>query len=174
MEDYKEKYEQLEKFIKDLYPFMSDYCKKKTEGMIPELKESEEERIRKMLIEQMERWHECALENNVVQDIKDSAAAIDWLEKQKERGSLSKGEEYTLARIIEYLEDNDCPSKWRDLLHDVYILPYQKEQNLAWSEEDEKNYNIILNIIRDSDTSAQLANKLSDWLQSIEVRLKGE
>ncbi len=47
---------------------------------------------------------------------------------QKERGPLSKDEEYTLARIIEYLEDNDCPSEWKDLLHDVYSLPYQKEQ----------------------------------------------
>ena len=64
---------------------------------------------------------------------------LDSFTMQKERGPLSKDEEYTLARIIEYLEDNDCPSEWKDLLHDVYSLTYQKEQKPAeWSEEYRK------------------------------------
>lgn len=50
MEDYKGKYEHLLKFIKDLYPHMSDYCKEKAEEFIPELKENEDERIRKEII----------------------------------------------------------------------------------------------------------------------------
>jgi hypothetical protein len=39
-----------------------------------------------------------------------------------------------------------------------------------WSEEDEKNYNTILKIIQNFDTSAQSANKLSNWLKSLKER----
>ena len=50
MEDYEKKYKQLHKFITDLYPHMSEYCKEKVEGFFPELAESKEERIRKEII----------------------------------------------------------------------------------------------------------------------------
>lgn len=88
--------------------------------IIVKQKESEDERIRKQLIGFLSgRYALCNI------NTKD---AIAYLERQKERGPLSKDEEYTLARIIEYLEDNDCPSEWKNLLHDVYSLLYQKEQ----------------------------------------------
>ena len=65
--------------------------------------------------------------------------AIAYLEKQKERGPLTKEEEFTLQRIIEHLEDEGCPSEWKDLLHDIYNLPYtkQKEQMLKDAVEGE-------------------------------------
>lgn len=108
-------------------------------------------------------------------------AALDmayWLEKQKEHGPLSKDEEYTLARIIEYLEDNGCPSKWKDLLYDVYALPYQKERKPAgWSEEDERMFAClwgILNWVEKSNySSAKNVGKYIDWLQSLKQRLNG-
>ena len=40
----------------------------------------------------MERWHEAALENNAVQDIKDSADAITWLEKQNSNADNANNE----------------------------------------------------------------------------------
>ena len=66
-------------------------------------------------------------------------------EKQKERGPLTKEEEYILHRIIEHLEDETCPSEWISLLHDIYCLPYEKqkekkptnsEKPKEWNEED--------------------------------------
>lgn len=33
--NYEEKYNQLRKFITDLYPHMSEYCKEKVEGFFP-------------------------------------------------------------------------------------------------------------------------------------------
>ena len=53
------------------------------------VKESEDKRIRKMLIEKMKIWHEQALENNAVEDIKDSSDIIAYLEKQKEQNEES-------------------------------------------------------------------------------------
>jgi len=75
--DYKEKYEKLEKFIKDLYPFMSDYYKEKTEGMIPELKESNDELIIKDIISYLKYKHS---DPDVAYRKYDKWIA--WLEKQ--------------------------------------------------------------------------------------------
>lgn len=74
------------------------YLKENTDGVgakdvsacfdyiFPELKESDGERIRQILITKVEKWYESALENNAIQDIKDSADAITWLEKQNHDG----------------------------------------------------------------------------------------
>ena len=82
---YDEAIERAKQVYKTPYTAHWDVMKELIEQLFPELKESEDEGIRKMLIYQMERWHEAALENNAVQDIKDSADAITWLEKQGEK-----------------------------------------------------------------------------------------
>ena len=129
---------------------------------IPELEESYDERIRKWLIdyfksvskswihrdispEQIISYLEKQKEEEGYEAIpvestleyKLGFKAGKESEKQKERGPLTKEEEYTLHRIIEYLEDETCPSEWINLLHDIYCLPYekQKEQKQEWSEE---------------------------------------
>lgn len=83
--DYKEKYEQLAQFIKDLYPHISDYCKEKVEGMIPEFKESEDERIRKDIIEFIKRnhWPFAPVPSDPTLD-----KWVAWLEKQGEQKHL--------------------------------------------------------------------------------------
>ena len=111
--------------------------------VIPELKESEkseDERIRKALIdgvrqirckngitqEQMLAYLEKQKES---EDVSASTMIPScWEVEQKERGPLTKEEEYTLHRIIEYLEDEACPSEWISLLHDIYCLPYEKQK----------------------------------------------
>ena len=87
--DYKQKYEQLTKFIKDLYPHMSDYCKEKTEGVIPELKESEDERIRKEILNVFKQLDECT---TICGRNYDYAKWIAWLEKQGVQKSADKVE----------------------------------------------------------------------------------
>lgn len=84
----------------------------------PELTESEDERIRKEIISALKFANDGGVYDK----------HIAYLEKQKERGPLTKEEEFTLQRIIEHLEDNDCPAEWKDLLHDIYILPYEKQK----------------------------------------------
>lgn len=176
--DYKEKYEQaLERCKKEFnfnnLAYSHEEIKQRLEHIFPELKESEDEKIRKQILDCFKTMKQQGCFPSKHKEQYNSWIA--WLEKQKERGPLSKDEEYTLARIIEYLEDNDCPSAWKDLLYNVYTLPYQKEQKSAeWSEEDEKNFNTILNLMRDSDLSAQLTNKLSDWFKFIKKRMKEE
>ena len=68
--------------VRDNWPEGRVLLKSALEVLIPELKESEDERVRKMLIGRMERLYEWATAKNAVQCIKDSADAIAWLEKQ--------------------------------------------------------------------------------------------
>lgn len=95
--------------------------------MFPSLTESEDERIIHCL-EEIIDWG-CS-KNIAVECGVDLKAVKSWLEKQKERGPLTKEEEYTLYRIIEYFEDEDEHPEWVELLRNIYNLPYvkQKEQ----------------------------------------------
>lgn len=129
-------------------------------------KESEDERMRKSLIEYLKtKDHECD-------------HWIAYLEKQKERGPLTKEEEYTLQRIIEQLEDEGCPQSWKDLLYDIYNLPYEKQNEkkpAEWSEEDEKNLVSILWHVSYSVSNGKQTDchcDLTDWLKALPERLK--
>lgn len=97
----------------------------------PELRESEDERIRNFLINKFEEvgeiWGEYSTKD-----------VIAYLEKQKERGPLTKEEEYTLQRIIEHLEDEGCLQSWIDLLYDIYNLPYGKQKPAECIEDSVK------------------------------------
>lgn len=129
--------------------------------LIPELAESEDERIRKDIMEAVENWHPYER----VEEIR------AYLEKQKERqdnpnaheGSWSgfntissQGKDTNIETIAQqYVENtkvcNDIPT-W-DLIHTAVIFGYQqsekqKEQKPAeWSEEDEKIAYTILNLL---------------------------
>ena len=88
--DYEQKYKQLHKFIIDLYPNMSDYCKEKVEEMIPELKESEDEMIRKFITNELVCLR--ASEENGSDRYEELTNAIVWLEKQGEQKPVDKTE----------------------------------------------------------------------------------
>ena len=78
------------------------------------------------------------------------------LRPQQKREWSKEDHEYILARIKEYLKDNDCPTKWIDLLHDIFCFPYFKQKpvfkkgdTVLWDGEeynifgiDGKNYNV--------------------------------
>jgi len=102
----------------------------KITDLFPELLESEDERIRKTLSVLVQN----AIYPGLITE-EDSKKCLAYLEKQKERGPLTKEEEYILHRIIEYLEDETCPSEWISLLHGIYCLPYGKQK-----EDIEKEY----------------------------------
>ena len=95
--------------------------------LFPQLRKSENEddRIRKWLYDYIAN---APNDNFTFYGGMKKQDALAWLEKQKERGPLTKEEEYTLHCIIEYLEDETCPSEWIGLLQDIYNLPYEKQK----------------------------------------------
>ena len=132
------------------------------EEMFHELRESEDEKTRKWIIQELKATHDYDSPTSK----KEVDDAIAWLEKKKERGFLSKDEEYILARIIEYLEDNDCPEEWKNLLHDIYSLPYQKNE---WTKEDKR----LLGLCIDAASgyySPDTKQVIKDWLSNLPER----
>ena len=111
----------------------------------PELKESEDERIRKMLVEQMKRWKKCAEDNNVEQDVKDASDAIAYLEKQKEQKPIQfkdcnlveiiKGEFEGFRSLLKKrgIDYQPTDSYWESFarLFDSSAREYLKEQKSA-------------------------------------------
>lgn len=150
----------------------------------------EDERIRKKLIEIIGYFRSRGIDHQLCEEF------LSYLERQKERGPLTKEEEYILHRIIEYLEDETCPSEWISLLHNIYCLPYEKQKEqkpeerfkearekyqVEWSEEDENMFNDILLDMADrremfkskgETTFAENTQKKIDWLDSHHLQLK--
>ena len=77
--NYESKYKEALSFLKDLKPHMSDYCIEKLEVFFPELKESEDERIKKMLIRIFKK---ADMGGEIFGEGITYKQVIAWLEKQ--------------------------------------------------------------------------------------------
>lgn len=108
--------------------------------IFPELKESEDEKIRKGLLSHLGELRDYKGTNAPIKTPEHYSAWIAWLENQKERSGLTKDEEFTLNRIIEHFEEEGGYDKWIEVLQDIRNIPYQKEQSRtitaleAWKE----------------------------------------
>ena len=182
MEDYKTKYEKaIEQAKKELQACGSLDCDAARQifRFFPELKESEDERIRKVLI----------------QHIKDKVSVISgwrkeeliaWLEKQKEQKpvntiveDLPNGEDYgidslwhaiqilerTLGEVEGYQSDDGI------LEHKCAIEAVKRlyKQKPAWSEEDERMCKNLL-FLMEQENSISSWEGCYDWLKSLKER----
>lgn len=129
--DYKKEYEQLTKFIKDLYPFMSEYCKEKTEEIIPELKNSEDENIRNEIVKFLKEGEPYYCPNTVKRQ-----GWATWLEKQGEQ-SRYNGEinDEALQRQLQiWFDKGKCSGRDEVIFHpEDFGLQKQCEQKPSTS-----------------------------------------
>lgn len=134
------------------------------DDIFPELKESEDERIRKALI------YYFSEQDGILTAINGSVSVRDilaWLEKQGEKKPYGQRKE-CLDCQFNYAGEckGSCQMK-RD------------EQKLAWSEEDEKMLKSVISSIRISRSSCEedddvrdLFDNEIDWLESLKERIK--
>jgi hypothetical protein len=106
--DYKEKYEMALEGIQEILSSGEDSIKMsrlqmRLQGIFPELKESEDERIRKRLIAMCQHYIECyALDQYNIDGYKE---ALAWLEKQRDKDKLIQElGEYKVKYTQEVLE----------------------------------------------------------------------
>ena len=83
--DYKEKYEKALEWMKSVYPKMQGSDKEDAEHYFPELRESEDERIRKHIVEILD-----SLPGGYWYGQKEKDDSLAWLEKQKEPSTNSE------------------------------------------------------------------------------------
>lgn len=148
--DYEKKYKEAIKrasnIHKDAVEMENSMVTKTCEVIFPELKESEDERIRKDI-----KQHFLYLDDS----FPDKAKWLNWLEKQGEqKPNVCEGCNNVKGCIA-------CVdgSEWA----------YIEEQNPAWSEEDE---NTLRTIISDGIRGAELDMLQIDWLKSLKDRVQ--
>jgi len=155
--------EQIEQAKRLIATGISEELIEVLQQQFPELKESEDERIRKMLIEMMERWKKAAEDNNVKQDVKDASAAIAYLERQKEQKDYKK------------LYEEVVKSDW---FKENYVGKSlgEEQQPAEWSEEDEALIENVCTALKgyalherkvDLDEHAHRLEEMSERLKSI-------
>ena len=138
MEDYKKKYEELIESIKEAKERMGGYTfSSVVDKIMPELKESEDERIRKECISIIDAWDKsCRLQGDYCEV---APKCIAWLEKQGELvNSLSNGLDNAHERIdgliqknnslIEQLEKNQGEQKPKFRVGDTIKCKYDDRQ----------------------------------------------
>ena len=142
--------------------------------IIPELRESDDERIRKVLVS-IVKWlgfdSSFFTANSVTK-----SEVLAYLERQKEQKPISS------CNIVPYIDDKIAALQdmWREekvafdwddmheMIEDVARQFYQKEQNPAWSEEDEKMLNGIIGrgCSQIPYTEPGLRGEQIDWLKN--------
>lgn len=168
--------------------------KRRLESIFPELAESEDERVRKELLEHCINRRDG---KQVCVDAGDYRRWADWLEKQGDKDKLIKefGEykvKYTQEVISQQLEKQG-EQKPADSYCKEYCKGFQEtgkcfadgeckakrdtEQNPAWSEEDEIGYNDSLWAIKQARTVAKNENDMGNlwcaeqWLKSLKNKV---
>ena len=172
--DYEKAYKAVLKTAKQ---WIKDGCTDKEkiclECVFPELRESEDERIRKWLVDYFGSIKEVVW---IHRDIT-CEQILEWLEKQKKQKPIRS------CDIVPYIDDKIAALQdmWREekvafdwddmheMIEDVARHFYQKEQTPAWSEEDKRRIDAICELLE--NTSAIHPNyshrKLIIWLKSL-------
>jgi len=168
MDTYEKKYKEAQKWIESIYPNLSHEQQMEAEAFFPELKESEDEKIRKWIIGVLSTYeHDRDLRN----------AAIAWLEKQAEQKSAwSEEDEKMVANLVDYFKVDDALQytekqvvDWLKSLKDR-AQPQPKQE---WSEEDQN----ALEDVREAVVhywGGETQDILLYWLKSIKQRIKKE
>lgn len=168
------------------------------ETIIPELKESEDGKIRKALV----RFHKSTID---IDGIK-GADILAWLEKQCTPAKLNEEEQNRFAKgvlsscalsFINYLDAHSYEGKmcvsngecedientfhnamW-DRLHRYYCkyIEKQDEQKPAWSEEDEEMTEDLIKGCVSAEKAHHFLHtpkEVADWLKSLKDRVQGK
>lgn len=171
------------KVIKKNWPDSSfTMLREALETLIPELKESKDERIRKALISNYQ-GDGCICTNEYRIDFKDIRA---WLEKQWEQKPTewSEEDEERLRDIINELvvikEDANVRCSERalnDIIADINWLNSLKDRvqpKLKWSEEDEEIHRKCICAMRASacgfPEEEKFVEQVNNWLKSLKER----
>ena len=140
--DYEKKYNEALKWMRELYPGLHGATKEDAEHYFPELLESEDERIRKELVNFLRSPF-------IKENLTDEKVApwLAYLEKQKEQKPAEWNEEdnLMLTAVIQTLE-NFGPYGTIGMQID-WLKSLRPQPKQEWSEEDKKHIKLILRVL---------------------------
>lgn len=180
--NYKEKYKEALRIAEEI---LRERCKEGTYGsfhrkdledIFPELKESEDERIRKELIDTI---HHAAGNSGVhISEFLENKY-IAWLEKQKPTTDIQNLTWEDIEKIgdfinmVQYENPNGIGAKclYTDVLERFLDGKHTKQKPVEWSEEDEEMLSLIFTCIGDYYGRGLITKKqetaIKDWLKSL-------
>ena len=152
------------------------------EELFPELRESEDERIRKEILNYIDKATGCK-------------RWVAWLEKQGEQKSFDYenanipqkdstwGEEdkHWMQKVIDFMNHPDLikatPTLAKDTINWLKSLKdrVQPQSKQEWSEEDESNFQMLIDVIKENkhhttDYEHMTYYKLLSWFKSLKER----
>lgn len=132
------------------------------EEMFPELKEeSDDEKIRKWIISYLDNK---ALNSGILQEKENIKKAIAWLEKQSKASKVEQAMREVEEKAEAFTEAHKGETS------EEILAQMRGEQKPAWSEEDEKMYRGLHNLIY-STPYCDSRKEFSDWFQSLKERV---
>jgi len=154
IEEKAQRYDEAIERAKDFIKGEVHYALRKGENIMcwvfPELKESEDEKIRKECISIIDTWDKsCRLQGDYCEV---APKCIAWLEKQ--------GEQKPIIEMKSAEESLGIDSDTYNKIVDECIYG-NAEQNHAWSEEDEAKINALIGLVEEIKT--QPLKRLEDW-----------
>lgn len=159
--DYEKKYNEALERAKELLlgNEHSNTIRSYFEHIFHELAESEDERIRKAIVLGIKR---CADAGSIFGTVINNEGVnyhdvLEWLEKQKE----------LMPPVNVDPCDASCDAYYQRGLNNGYELGLEagrKEQKPAWSEEDEKNLELVTDCVYEFYPDPVMKYKLKDWL----------
>lgn len=157
--NYEKKYKEAQKWVESIYPELSCEQRMEAEAFFPALKESADEKIRKWLVEQVERTRPAS---TVFKGI-GRENVLAWLEKQGENPAVSDdvdGERTSVFKITQ-----DQMDDWLKKCVDA-----GKQDEFAWSDADEERFLSCLKLLGTGNIE-QPDTINTMWLKSIKTRL---
>lgn len=176
---------------------MPTTVKRISEELFPELKESEDERIRKYLISLVKNWDKDGIVSKYTSDANDIKQILAWLEKQGKETSMvvwhsvSEAQNEMEELLCEWESDDatwhdvafyhaDTKTFWNgerqviDVTRWCYVdelVEKQGEQKPTWSDEDEKMLKNLIDYFKIDDALQYSEKEVIGWLKSIKERL---
>ena len=142
---------ELVDWVRGIYQNLDEADKQDALRFFPELRESEEERIRKWIISQMQRLYDEANVGGSWEDFKMTEAAIFYLNKQKESEWSPSGGEMSVLYKLCYIsnqitdeDDTELTRLYQDLkreyfngrsFENMFLIEDQKEQKPAEKQD---------------------------------------
>ena len=151
--DYKEKYDKLVEAVKILQEEnpSDEGIQNWVNNNVPELAESENEKIRKMLIDSFTR---ADMGGEIYGKGVTYKQVITWLEKQ--------GTSYTKMEVDDAFVEGMAFAK-NEL----------EKQKPTWSEDDERHLNTTIAYLKDAKEFKKTAKNCIDWLLTLKERIGG-
>lgn len=181
------------KVIQEYYPSSGKNLNEALETLIPELKESEDERIRKEMLEYCYKRMNNEFSSITIHQVKRWLA---WLEKHGSQNLVDKVEPKfkagdkvisTISNIPYYITEV-CNGYYLTDVGCIIMFNAQDNfelvgQNSAWSEEDEKTTQRIVDaimkyaisphsIINGDKPNLEYAKEFESWLKSLKFRIQ--